>query len=162
MPDVTSIPPPLPPRKRGCRPGCGIGCLAVLVVTALLGFGAFRLAMNQYHTFMDRYEREGYRRVEGQYINVTNRPDIPTIYAGQVVKIQVGSDRGIALLCQQAEIKGDVVGNVHFVGQMLTVDKDAVLHRDLDIKAQVANVYGVVSGKITGVWQVLNRQSRPE
>jgi regulator of protease activity HflC (stomatin/prohibitin superfamily) len=157
MNQPTNPPPVPPPRKSGCGTGCLISVLIVLVIAGSAGYFGWRFVKNQYTTVMERFEREGYRRVEGQVIEVTERVNEPTIYVAQVVKIRAGSNRGLAFLCQQADIQGDVVGNVHFIGQVLNVDKDAILHRDLDIKAQVANVYGVVSGEVTGVWQILKR-----
>lgn len=162
MNQPSSPTPAAPPRKHGCGTGCGVGCLVVVLVLGIAAYFGWRFIMNQYHTLMDRFEREGYRRVEGRVIEVTNRVEYPTIYVGQIVRIKAGSDRGLAFLCQQAEVHGDVVGNVHFVGQTLTVDRDAVLHRDLEIKGQVAHVHGVVSGEVTGAWQILDRPPPPE
>ena len=62
---------------------------------------------------------------------------------------------------QSAEIDGKIVGNVHFVGQMLTIHKGAELMRDLEVTAQLVNQFGTVDGKITGVYQVLNTVPQP-
>ena len=106
---------------------------------------------------MERYEREGYRKVEGQMIEVADRVTEPTIYIGQSVRIMNGSERGMAFLCQTAEIHGNVAGNVHFVGQMITIKEDAELMRDLEVTAQLVNLFGKVDGKVTGLYQVLNK-----
>lgn len=142
---------------RGCLKAAGIGCLVVLIGLGVLGYVGYRFLKRQYATVMERYEREGYRKVEGQMIEVTNRVTEPTIYIGQSVRILNGSDRGMAFLCQTAEIHGPVVGNVRFIGQALTIKEDAELMRDLEVTAQLVNLFGKVDGKITGVYQMLNK-----
>lgn len=156
--DQTNTAPVQKSSKHGCLLGCGIGC----VVATLLGIGTLffvgRFVMKQYNAVMERFEREGYRKVEDQIIVVEERITEPTIFVGQSVSIRKGSDRGIALVCQTAEIDGRIEGNVHFFGQTLVVKKDAELMRDLDLKAQFVEIYGVVRGQVTGVYQFLNKK----
>jgi uncharacterized membrane protein YhiD involved in acid resistance len=157
--------PPQIPRKssgRGCLIGCGIGCLVVALIAAGLVAAAVWFVKDQVKTIRDRFEREGYETVERQIIDVPERLAEPTVFIGQTVKIREGSERGVAILAQTAEIDGEVVGNVHFVGQMLTVHKNAHLKRDLDVKAQLVNLYGVVDGQLTGFYQVLNKTPPPD
>ncbi len=139
---------------KGCLAGMGCGCLAILL---LAGLGAW-FAWHEFNTVMTRFEREGYRRVQGQAIEVGERITEPTIFFGETVRIKGGSDRGIALICKDAEIEGQVAGNVHFYGKTLTVKKNAELMRDLTAHAKTVNVYGIVRGQITGGYQTLNRQ----
>lgn len=151
-------PSPAPPKSgSGCGKGCGAGCVVALLIAAACGYMAYRYIASQYNRLVGRYDKLGYERVYGQVIEVKERVTEPTIYIAQLVTVHAGSDRGMAFMCQQADLHGDVVGNVHFIGQALTVHPDAILHRDLELNAQVVNVYGVVSGKITGVYQTLNR-----
>ena len=155
-----NTPPPLAQPKssgHGCLKAAGIGCLVILIGLGVAGYVGYRFVKRQYVAVMERYEREGYKKVEGQLIEVTETITEPTIFVGQSVKIKKGSERGIAMLCQTAEIDGKIVGNVHFVGQMLTIHKDALLMRDLDVTAQLVNQFGTIEGKITGVYQVLNK-----
>jgi hypothetical protein len=155
-----NTPPPLAQPKSsggGCLKAAGIGCLVVVIGLGVLGYAGYRFIKHQYAAVMERYEREGYKKVEGQVIEITEPVAEPTIFIGQVVKIKKGSERGIAMLCQSAEINGKVVGNVHFVGQMITIKEDAELMRDLEVTAQLVNLFGKVDGKITGVYQVLNK-----
>jgi hypothetical protein len=139
----------------------GIGCLVILIGLGVAGYVGYRFFKRQYVAVMERYEREGYKKVEGQLIEISETITEPTIFVGQSVKIKKGSERGIALLCQSAEIDGKIVGNVHFVGQILTIHKGAMLMRDLDVTAQMVNQFGTVDGKITGVYQVLNTVPPP-
>ena len=155
-----NTPPPLAQPKspgRGCLKAAGIGCLVILIGLGVLGYVGYRVVKRQYAAVMERYEREGYKKVEGQLIEVTETVTEPTIFVGQIIKIKKGSERGMAFFCQTAEIHGPVVGNVHFIGQMITIKEDAELMRDLEVTAQVVNLFGKVDGKITGVYQMLNK-----
>lgn len=156
---MNATPPEMPGKTsgRGCWIGCGIGCLVVTLIAAALVAAAVWFVRDQVKTIRDRFEREGYETVERQVIDVTERLAEPTVFIGQTVTIREGSERGVAILAQSAEIHGEIVGNVHFVGQMLTLHKDARLKRDLDVKAQLVNLYGVVDGQITGFYQALNK-----
>lgn len=158
-----NTPPPLAQPKssgHGCLKATGIGCLVILIALGGLAYAGYRFAKRQYTAVMQRYEREGYRKVEGQFIEVTETVTEPTIFVGQSVRINKGSERGMALLCQSGTINGKVVGNVHFVGQTLTIHPDALLMKDLDVTAQVVNQFGKVDGKVTGVYQVLNKDPK--
>ena len=155
-----NTPPPVAQPKSsgsGCLKVAGIGCLVILIGLGVLGYVGYRFVKHQYTAVMERYEREGYKKVEGQIIEVTETVTDPTIFVGQSIKINKGSERGMAFLCQTAEIHGTVAGNVHFVGQMITINEDAELMRDLEVTAQLVNLFGKVNGKITGVYQVLNK-----
>ena len=155
-----NTPPPIAQPKtsgHGCLKAAGIGCLVVIIGLGVLGYAGYRFVKRQYVAVMERYEREGYRKVEGQMIEVADRVTEPTIYIGQSVRIMNGSERGMAFLCQTAEIHGNVAGNVHFVGQMITIKEDAELMRDLEVTAQLVNLFGKVDGKVTGLYQVLNK-----
>ena len=155
-----NTPPPIAQPKtsgHGCLKAAGIGCLVVIIGLGVLGYVGYRVVKRQYTAVMERYEREGYKKVEGQLIEVTERVTEPTIYIGQSVRIMSGSERGMAFLCQTAEIHGTVAGNVHFLGQMITIKEDAELMRDLEVTAQLVNLFGKVDGKITGVYQMLNK-----
>lgn len=144
--------------KFGCLLGCGLGCAVVTLLAIIILFFVGRIVVKQYNTVMERFEREGYRKIEQQVIVVNERITEPTIFVGQSVSIRKGSDRGIAMLCQTADIDGRIVGNVHFYGQTLVVKKDAELMQDLDLKAQFVEIYGVVRGNITGVYQFMNKK----
>ncbi len=144
---------------RGCLKAMGIGCLVVAIGLSVLAYAGYRVGkriMKEYTAVMERFEREGYHKVEGQMLDIRERVSEPTIFVGQIVRIHAGSERGIAIVAQQAEIEGEVVGNVYFMGQMLTVKPGAHLMRDLDVKGQMINNFGTVDGKITGAYQSLN------
>ncbi len=148
-----------PNRKRSRLPGCALGCLFILLTLVILGYGGYRFIRNQIDTVVDRFEREGYSQRTGQFLDVKDTLLNPTVFLAQEVTIRNGSDRGIAILAQKADLHGPIEGNVHFIGQIVTVHEDAVLKRDLDVKAQVVNVFGTVEGKITGAYRTLKRDS---
>ncbi len=145
-------------RGKGCLSGCAIGCLVILILLAVAGYAGYRFVKSQYHMFLARFERQGYSRVEQQFVETKEPVKEPTVFIGQTIKIRHGSERGIAMLCQNAEINGLVKGNVHFIGQELTIHKGAQLMYDLDVTAQILNVYGTVQGHITGTYQTINKK----
>jgi hypothetical protein len=159
MNETPVTPAPAARSGGGCFKGCAIGCLVMVVLLTLLAIGGLWFARHQYNAFITRMEREGYRKVEGQIIVVTNRITEPTIFIGQMVAIQKGSERGLAVVSQNAELDGEIVGNVHFVGQTLTVRPGAMLRRDLDVIAQTIRIEGEVRGKVTGMYQFLEQSA---
>ena len=144
----------------GCLKAAGIGCLIVVLLLGAAIGGGIWFVRRQVRTVLERFEREGYTLVQGDQITVTSVVTNPTIFVAQSVQIKKGSERGLAFLCQVAEIEGEVKGNVHFMGQVLTVQRRAVLDKDLDVKAQIVNLHGEVKGQITGVYQALNRPAK--
>lgn len=139
-----------------------MGCMGfMLFLFITLGVVAW-LGYSHYQTVMDRYERLGYRKVVGKHIVVEDRITEPTIFIARSVTIKNGSDRGVALMCINAEIDGHIVGNVHFKGGALTVKRGALLDLDLDMMGFTLNQYGMVKGEITGSYSALHRKSDPE
>ena len=153
---------PAPPSKRGCRRIACLGCLGVLLILGIAAGAATWLIVSQIRTVLTRFEREGYKVVTQRIMDVREPITEPTLFFGQDVRVRKGGTRGLAFLCQSAEIDGRVEGNVHFVGQFLTVHPGAVLEKDLDVKGQVITVFGTVRGNITGTYQVLHRPGRGE
>jgi len=81
---------------------------------------------------------------------VTDEVTEPTVYLGQMVKIVGDCSDDIAIIAQMAQIHGEVAGTLYFRGQILTIEPGAHLQGDLDLKCQVATIYGKVDGQITG------------
>lgn len=141
---------------KGCLVASGIGCLVVLIGVGVLTYVGFRLVKKQYTAVMERFESQGYRRVEGQVIDIKEPVTDPTLFIGQSVRIRAGSERGLAFLAQTVDIEGVVKGNVYFAGQVLNIRKDAELMQDLEATAQVINNQGTIRGAVKGVYQALN------
>jgi hypothetical protein len=150
-----------PPPARGCRKIACLGCLGTLGLLFVAAGAAAWFVFSQIRTVLTRFERDGYKVVTQRIIDVREPLTEPTIFFGQDVRVRKGSTRGLAFLCQAAEIDGHIEGNVHFMGQFLTVRPGAVLEKDLDVKGQVITVFGEVRGNITGTYQVLHRSGRP-
>ena len=134
-----------------------MGCMIVLILAGIVAVALFFVVKHQYNAFLARFERDGYIRIQERYIETERSVDQPTVFMGQTVNITKGSTRGIAMFCQTADLHGHVQGNVHFIGQELTIHKDAKLKYDLNVKAQTLNIYGIVKGKITGTY-VMNKK----
>jgi hypothetical protein len=167
---MSSVPPmkPLPvdqgprPVKSGCTPASLLllGCAGVMLVGVLLcgGFGVYgyRWAINQIDQFAEEHEKKGYERQAGQVIEVNESPSTNTVYVCQVLKIQSEVDVDLAIMSQVAEIHADIHGDVEFFGQVLQVDKGVKIEGDLFVKnAQLVEINGEVTGKITGNYQQL-------
>ncbi len=133
--------------------GCGIGCLVVLVLFILvvvLGVYGVRYGMKKIEEMSGEFEQQGFVKVMAQSIEVTDEVTEPTVYLGQMVKIVGDCSDDIAIIAQMAQIHGEVAGTLYFRGQILTIEPGAHLQGDLDLKCQVATIYGKVDGQITG------------
>ena len=95
----------------------------------------------------------------GQFIQVEEVITESTYYKGQIVMIRQGSQVPVGFLCQMAELRGEYHEPVIFRGQILTIHKDAVLHKGLDVKAQLVERVGTVNGEITGKFQAITEKS---
>jgi len=158
--DNAQLPPPQPQKKSSVMKGCliasGIGCLVVILAIGAISFVTYRFVKKQYGAVMEKFENQGYQTVEGQVVTMSDPVAEPTLYIAQSVSIRDGSERGLAFMCQTAEIRGHVKGNVYFMGQMLTIHEGAVIDQDLELTAQVVNNFGTVNGQVKGMYQVMN------
>lgn len=103
----------------------------------------------QTEAFAARFEAEGYERVRGQVVKVTTDVEKPTVYTVQVFELDADSAADLAVMAQVAEIKGTIDGDLHFLGQTLTIHPDAVITGDLHVQlAQVIDNRGTVQGEI--------------
>src|SRR5690606_16229985 len=103
----------------------------------------------QTEAFAARFEAEGYQRVTGQVVKVTTDVEKPTVYTVQVFELDADSAADLAVMAQVAEIKGTIDGDLHFLGQQLTIHPDAVITGDLRVQmAQVVDNRGTVQGEV--------------
>jgi hypothetical protein len=103
----------------------------------------------QTEAFAARFEAEGYERVRGQVVNVTSDIEKPTVYTVQVFQLNANSAADLAVMAQVAEIKGRIEGDLHFLGQQLTIHPEAVITGDLHVQmAQVVDNRGTVEGEV--------------
>jgi len=147
-------------KAKGCFIATGIGCLVIIVIMSVFGFFAYKLGKKMYDGFMSQitqFEEQGYKRVDGQVITVSEVVTEPTVYVGQSARIEKGSERGLAIFCQTASIEGKVNGNVYFMGQILTIEPNSEITGNLNVAAQQVNIFGKLQGELQGTYQVLNR-----
>ena len=103
----------------------------------------------QVEAFAVRFEAQGYERVKGQVVEVTKDIERPTVYTVQVFKLEADSAADLAVMAQVAEINGTIDGDLHFLGQSLTIHPDAVITGDLHVQmAQVVDNRGSVEGEV--------------
>jgi hypothetical protein len=136
--------------------GCGIGCLTIVIILAIAGFIGYKFAKGKLDEMQVELKQHGFETViQGQ--NMELRDDItePAIYMGQIVKIMGDCHTDLAIMAQLAEIHGTVSGDVYFRGQVLTIQPNAIITGNLDLKAQAVQKYGTVQGEITGIYQIM-------
>jgi hypothetical protein len=103
----------------------------------------------QTEAFAVRFEAEGYERVKGQVVEVTSDVERPTVYTAQVFRLNADSAADLAVMAQVAEINGRIDGDLHFLGQSLTIHPDAVITGDLRVQmAQVVDNRGKIEGEV--------------
>jgi cytoskeletal protein CcmA (bactofilin family) len=153
-----AVQPPQKSHKKKWLTGCGIGCLVMLVLFALvvaLGVYGVRYGMKKVNEMTSEFEQRGFVKVTGQNIEVAGEVAEPTLYFGQMVKI-IGNCRDeIAIIAQVAQIHGEVAGTLYFRGQTITIEPGAHLQGDLDLKCQAATIYGKVDGQVQGAYAEL-------
>jgi hypothetical protein len=109
---------------------------------------AEKLAM-QSEAFAERFEAEGYVRVTGQVLAVTQDIEQPTVYTVQVFQLNADSAADLAVAAQVAEIHGRIDGDLHFLGQSLIIHPDAVITGNLHVQtAEVVDNRGTVEGEV--------------
>lgn len=140
--------------------GCGAaGFLAIAVVCGgliflgnkFLDFGREVVGefMEQVDEFAGRFEDQGYHRVRGQVLEVTTEVRSPTVYTVQAFTLKADTQSDIAVIAQVAEIEGTVNGDLHFLGQVLTIHPDAVVTGNVYVEmAQVVEIDGTVEGEV--------------
>ncbi len=151
-------------KKKKWLLGCGIGCLVMVILFAAVagvgGYYAYKYAMGKVDAWSSEFEQKGYEKVIGQQLVIDKPISQKMLFVGQNVKIIADCNADIAIIAQIAEIHGRAAGDVSFRGQILTVEPNAVIEGDLDVKAQAVEIYGTVKGQIAGQYQSLKRNGQ--
>jgi hypothetical protein len=156
-----NAPAPAPDNKRWLL-GCGIGCLAVILLLIAGAVGGYFWVRGKIAAVTAELEAEGFRRhAVGQVVEVTEDLDDKAILVGQMVKVAADSHADLAIIAQSAEIHGVVAGDLAFWGQMLTIMPTAEIRGNVNAMAQAVVNQGVVAGQITGVYQTLQNPGDP-
>ena len=133
--------------------GCGIGCMSIIIILAVAGFIAFKVVKTKIDEMEAELKSHGFEHVvKGQMLEISEDITKPELFMGQVVKIMGDCNTNLAVMSQLCEIHGKIDGDFYFRGQLLTIQPNAVIEGNLDIKAQALQNYGKVNGKITGTY----------
>ena len=112
---------------------------------------------------IEEYETRGYEHILSQSRNETETITNDRLYTCQILDLEANAESNLAIVSQSATIRGYVKGDVDFFGQVLTIDKDAVIHGDVNLGfAQMVDVRGTIQGKLTGGYQVLKGKDNIE
>jgi len=140
--------------------GCGVGCLVMIVLLVVLLIVLYKVGMSYYNEWVDEFAEQGYRQVMGQTIEVTDPVTEKTLFTAQMVKLIADSQTDVAIIAQGAEVHGRIEGDLHFRGQAITIEPNAVIEGDLEVQAQAVVIHGRVLGQITGSYQAIE-DNRP-
>ena len=148
------------PEKKGMplwlKLGLGCGTICILGCLGMCGDGYWWIS-STIAEFTQKYEDQGYKKVSGQQLSVSDPIDEPTVIVAQQLDLDTEVNADIAILAQICEIEGTINGDIDVMGQMIHIKKDAVINGDIRVEwAQVIQVEGTVTGEITGEYQVLD------
>jgi hypothetical protein len=155
------IPPAFPPQPQTPSSGkwiigCSAGCLSLIVIAVIGGcFAGFMWVKNYVAENSAPFIKEGYTKVSGQMIEVTNPVAKPTLYVGQMVRFHTDSNANVAIIAQTAEIQGKIQGKLSFRGQILVIAPGSDIAGDLDVQAQVVQNEGAVHGQTVGNFRLV-------
>lgn len=179
-----------PPRRRGAGAGL-IGCMMVFFVLFLAMAGVWVLALTAYRSsvaignsiseleqmaanteaaqmpprkeLIKKFEKLGYEHIDMAPDDSTQEISGDRLYTCHVFESDVNSDSNLAIIAQSASLRGEIQGDVSFYGQLLTIEKDAVIHGDVNLGfAQVVSVNGSVKGQLKGDCKLLTGEERVE
>ncbi|MBN2542120.1 polymer-forming cytoskeletal protein [bacterium] len=143
-------------KKKGCLITFLIVAIILVIILLVGAYFIYRYAGKEIGNFAKQYTEAGYQKQTGQVIEISNDIKSDMLYVCQVLVLDAKLDGSLALLCQTAEIGGEVTGDVDFKGQMLEVTETGKINGNLEIFGQVADIRGEVKGKITGKCSVLS------
>lgn len=136
--------------------GLGCGTICILSCLGVCG-GGYWYVNSTIQEYTKKYEDQGYVKVEGTQLVVSDPVTEPTIFAAQQLSITTTVDSDIAILAQICEITGTINGDIDVMGQMIHIKKDAVVNGDIRVEwAQIVQIEGIVTGEVTGTHQVLD------
>lgn len=187
------IPAPPPPQYRQSGPsGIGSCILTFLIIFGIIGglamlgtFVAYRTSAAIGESFQNiegmvqmaksaqelanpeeiikSYKDKGYEHIVAQTTSEPETIEDDRLYTCQILDLKADSQANLAILSQSATLRGEIKGDVDFLGQMLTIDKDAVIHGNLNLRfAQMVNIKGAVKGAMTGGYQILTGKDNIE
>jgi hypothetical protein len=147
------------PEKKGMpiwlKLGLGCGTICILSCLGMCG-GGYWWITSTIDEFTQKYEDQGYRKVSGQQLSISDPINEPTVIVAQQLDLDTEVNADIAILAQICEIEGTINGDIDVMGQVIHIKKDAVINGDIRVEwAQVIQVEGTVTGEITGEYTIL-------
>jgi hypothetical protein len=135
--------------------GCGLGCLAIIVLFIIFSFLAVRWEVRHMKDLTADFEKRGFTVLRApspeKPLDITEKVTRPTLYIGQEVTLIHGADAEIAIMAARASLHGTFKDKVYYRGGgELSVAADAELLKGLDAQARKIDLAGSVRGEITG------------
>jgi len=148
------------PQKKGMplwlKLGLGCGTICILGCLGMCG-GGYWYITSTISEFTKKYEDQGYKKISGQQLSVSDPIDEATVIVAQQLDLDTEVNADIAILSQICEIEGTINGDIDVMGQIIHIKKDAVINGDIRAEwVQVMQVEGTVNGEITGDIQALD------
>ncbi|MBN1436961.1 MAG: hypothetical protein JW936_07790 [Sedimentisphaerales bacterium] len=141
--------------------GCGVGCLAVVIVMVILAFLGLRMIWNTTNRYITQFEQQGFVRAEVIDGRFAEDATGPYLCVGQAITLTGAVHDDLAIVAQNAEIQGQVQGEVFFRGAILIISADAVIAGNLDVVAREVYVNGFLQGQVLGTFEQLFDHRRP-
>jgi hypothetical protein len=135
--------------------GCGIGCLAIIVLFIIFSFLVVRWGVKHFKDMTDEFEKRGFIVVRSttpeETLTITEKVTKPTLFIGQEVHILQGADAEVAMMSAKGSLHGIFTEKVYYRGGgELFLAKDAQLLNGIDAQAKKIDLSGRVQGEITG------------
>jgi cytoskeletal protein CcmA (bactofilin family) len=80
--------------------------------------------------------------------------------AQSVVEMNGNAADDIVIKAPTAIVRGNITGNLTFIGQVLKIDENAKIEKDVHATAKAVVILGQVNGRIDGTIQTLDDRSR--
>jgi len=135
--------------------GCGCGCLIIVIALSIASYMGVKFVKAKIDQYRQEFTSQGFAEVKSQIINVREEVYEKKLFLGQVVKIAADCHTDIAIVAQSAEVFSNIDGTLYFRGQMLVIQPNAKISGNIDVKAQVVQIFGEVDGEIKGTYSQL-------
>ncbi|MDG2093866.1 MAG: polymer-forming cytoskeletal protein [Phycisphaerales bacterium] len=148
------------PENKGLSSGCLLLAGLVLIGGSVVFYGFWQIWATV-SDFEDGYLDAGYALVEGADVVISEPVQVDTyIYGKHSILIEKGSLADLALISNDAVIRGIVEGDVAFLGNDIEIAEDGIINGNLNVTmAKNVVIRGRVDGEISGTWTRLFENS---
>ncbi|MDG1838575.1 MAG: hypothetical protein P8I91_07230 [Phycisphaerales bacterium] len=141
-------------RSRSQKLGCASLVLVMVGGILLVAIATWRIN-RQVATYEARFAGETWTRLDGPTIELIEPITQQTLIFGSDIELH-GATVDIAILGGAAELHGEYLGTVHFLGRSLDLAPDGVIKGTLEIAgARHVSIRGDLKGEPIGVWDRL-------